>query len=272
MVAVQDQNTVKIHVHTFTPENVLAYFHAYGEFTRLKIENMSLQHHEMMNELKKDRAVAAVVNGSGIARVFRSMGADVVLERSTVQELSVGEVSDAVFASNARQVILLVDDKNLHLLATGVAQVCRDIPIFSVMSVSAADEYAALTILDEESRTEELVSSMEDMVRDSVSVIIRQSDEISNFRELDIIPGDYVAYVCDDYTVNYHELDRLLEAVFAGLPDAKDRESVMIFCSTQEALEKIKPHVQLINRYLPEAEVFLEYGGQNESTYIISVQ
>lgn len=69
LVLVKDGKQVKIHIHTLKPESVMAYFHKFGEFIKLKIENMTIQHHESFIANKKDAAIVAVADGDGIAEL-----------------------------------------------------------------------------------------------------------------------------------------------------------------------------------------------------------
>ena len=84
IVAIREDNVVKVHVHTFTPEKVLAYARGFGEFLTLKIENMALQHNESIKENKKKKkhqkyAIATVASGRGIQEYLTGIGADVII-------------------------------------------------------------------------------------------------------------------------------------------------------------------------------------------------
>ena len=271
VVAVQDKNKVKIHVHTFTPEKVLEYFHQYGEFIKLKIENMSVQHQEILVNDKKKKAVVAVVNGIGIGQVFKDMGVDCVIERSEAFELSVGDISTVIKAENAENIVLLLDDKNLHLVAAGVKEACPESNIFVINSISAADEYAALSIMDLDGDISSAVEEMNEIVGGNITGVIKKSDEISDYNNLDIKPGDYIAALNDQYTDNYDNLEDTVKAMFENLQDADDKESILVFCQNKDALEKMSQLEDIINRYCPNAEIFMTEGNQESSMYIFAI-
>ena len=271
-VLVRNGSQVKLHVHTKKPEEVLTYFHEYGEFRKIKIENMSLQHHEMYAASRKEKAVVAVVNGQGAADTFASLGADVVLQRSAFEELSVGDISNAVYETNAEHVILLVDDKNLHLVIVGVKQACPNVDLYAIDTFCAADIYAALSILDINMPLDKIVEEMQEAVRESVTVIIKQADTVSDFHNLDIRKDDYIASVNGEYTENHPDLGDVLKEAAGMIEDAEDKESVFVFCSDQEALEEFRKYCDVVKEAMPDAELFLEVGGQQENLYMISIQ
>ena len=272
VVAVQDMNVVKIHVHTLKPEKVLAHFHEFGEFRKLKIENMSLQHNEMQGHFRNDKAIVAVVNGSGIADVFKDMGVDVIINRDAKCELSVGAISEGVKEAKADEVVLMLDDKNLHLLTVGVQEVCKDIKVRGINADNAADEYAALSTIDLEKSAEEIAADMNRGIADGLSCIIKKSDTVSDYNDLDIKPGDYVAYVSGEYTANYDNLKDTICAALENAGDVSERESIVAFCCDEQAVDDMEVCTDAIKKYCPYAEVFILPGNQEENYVEMSIQ
>lgn len=89
IVALKKDSLVKLHIHTMTPSKVLELCQSYGEFLKVKIENMSLQHNntisssdttEVKSSERKQFGVVAVAAGEGIKKLFYERGADVVAD------------------------------------------------------------------------------------------------------------------------------------------------------------------------------------------------
>ena len=85
LVFFRDGSIIKVHVHTHTPGEILNHCQQYGEFLTIKVENMTLQHHEnhMDERFKKGRkafGVVAVASGAGLVDTFKELGADIVIE------------------------------------------------------------------------------------------------------------------------------------------------------------------------------------------------
>lgn len=272
VVAIQDRKQVKVHVHTLKPENVLRHFHEFGEFIKLKIENMSVQHNELENNDKKEKAVVAVVNGDGIASVMKEMGVDAVVDRHADSELSVGDISDAVKAVNAKNVLILLDDKNLHLLSVGIREVCKGINIHVIKGVSAADEYAAMSIFNTDDSFDSITENMEAAVAENTVCVIKKSEEVSDYNKLDIKPGDYMASVNGVYTSNFDNIADVLEAMLKGVENPGDKESIVVFCRDEQAHKNLEENKKIFEKYCPSAEIYILEGGQEENMYMISVQ
>ena len=100
LVFFRDGSIIKVHVHTFTPGEILNHCQKYGEFLTLKIENMTLQHHENHMEERfhkkgKPYGVVAVATGAGLTQTFRDMGADEVIEGGQTMNPSADDIIHA---------------------------------------------------------------------------------------------------------------------------------------------------------------------------------
>ena len=272
VVAVRDKNKVKIHVHTLTPEKVMAFFHEYGEFAKIKIENMSLQHNEMIEHARREKAVVAVVNGDGIADVLKEMGVDEIVYRDAKKELSVGEIAAVLKRVNAKNTVLLLDDKNLHLVAVGVREACKDINLFTADAKTAAQQYAALSTADLTADCKEIVEKMNGAISDCITLTVKKADDISDYNNLDIKAGDYMAEVYGEYTLNNSDFSEVLAEALKKIEKSDEAEAVMAFCSNDEALENVNKCKPLILKYLKNAEVFAVKGNQEENYVQFAIQ
>ena len=201
VVAFQTGTMVKIHVHTMTPDKVLAFCQQYGEFLTIKIENMSLQHNNTVQEApvatqRKPYGVVAVCAGEGIRQLFLERGADAIVEGGQSQNPSTEDFLQAFRQLNAETILVLPNNSNIILTAKQAAGMYPDAEVRVVESRTVGDGYAALAMLDTDSGdTEqivgELTEAMEGVVTASVSRCVRNVE----LQDIAVKKGDYIGFV-----------------------------------------------------------------------------
>lgn len=157
----------KVHVHTNTPDKVLAYMLERGQISEVHIHNMQLQSEERSASLDSDPAVeerkaigfVAVAPGSGNAKILESLGVDVVVSGGQTMNPSTKDLLDAVSKVNADAVIILPNNSNIILAAQSCVALA-DIPCAVVPTKSVPQAFAALFSFDESASLEENVASM----------------------------------------------------------------------------------------------------------------
>ena len=127
LVFFRDGSIVKVHVHTRTPGDILNHCQQYGEFLTLKVENMTLQHHEnhMDERFKQGRkayGVVTVASGAGLAETFQELGADVVIEGGQTMNPSVERFIQAFNEIEADTIFVLPNNSNILLTARQAAE------------------------------------------------------------------------------------------------------------------------------------------------------
>lgn len=151
IVAVQDGKRVKVHIHTVTPEAIMAHSRRFGEFLTFKLENMQVQHNERdkalsVNAPRKPLAIAAVVNGDGMKRLFRALGCDAVIDGGDTMNTSSQEFIDAVAPLNADAVAILPNNPNVILAAEQAAAISGAAHVTVLPSRSVAEGYFAIAM------------------------------------------------------------------------------------------------------------------------------
>lgn len=131
LVEVRDGDTVKVHVHTLNPGNILSYAQQYGEFIKIKVENMSEQHTELLSseevkptakeEPMKEYGLIAVGVGSGVVDMFKDLRADYVVSGGQTMNPSTEDFVEAIKAVHAKNIIILPNNSNIVMAA---AQAC----------------------------------------------------------------------------------------------------------------------------------------------------
>ncbi|MBO5249040.1 MAG: hypothetical protein J6B54_07155, partial [Clostridia bacterium] len=153
MVTAVEDDKVKVHVHTKTPEQVLSYAHRFGEFLTLKIENMSVQHSEKSPCVELftgngggEFAVVAVAHDTVMRDLFLNMGADAVLAGEGNLQPSTKDFLKAFESTGAKRIFVFPNSKNSNLsaLQAGGFYADGEVTVFDTNSVAQC--YAALSM------------------------------------------------------------------------------------------------------------------------------
>ena len=160
IVCFQTGTIVKVHIHTMTPGVVLDRCQTYGEFLTLKIENMTLQHHEaeIRNRFPTEKStepkpygLVTVATGEGIKSTFSDLGADYVIDGGQGKNPSTEDFMEAFDAVNARVIYVLPNNGNIVMAAKQAAKLYQKADVRVVESKNIGDGYAALTMLSYDS-------------------------------------------------------------------------------------------------------------------------
>lgn len=168
IVALRDEDIVKVHVHVQTPGDVLNIAQRYGEFMTIKIENMTVQHNELQaavkpEEKKKPRvkvATVAVAGDDGFKKLFYDMGADCVVSGGQSANPSVEDFLKAFESVNAENIIVLPDNSNVILTAKQAGDLFGGGKVHIVETKNLPQGYGALSIYNPD---EDVEQTLEDM-------------------------------------------------------------------------------------------------------------
>ena len=216
VVTVRSGSILKLHVHTFTPHKVLEFCQSFGEFLKVKIENMTLQHSALRENEEKEQTteiyrveaqserkkfgVVAVASGAGLKQTFIDLGADVVVDGGQSANPSAEEIIEAIESVNADTVFLLPNNGNVTLTARQAAEMYTKSDVRVVESHTVGEGYAALSMYDTGSEDAdeiyaELCEAMEDVLTAEVSKSVRDTE----YGDGTVIrKGDYIGFVGKD--------------------------------------------------------------------------
>lgn len=233
VVAFKTGSAVKVHVHTMTPDKVLAHCQKYGEFLKVKVENMSLQHNNATLDAinisaKKEQdikkyGVVAVASGNGIKEMFTERGADAIVEGGQTMNPSAEDFIEAFKKVNAENILVFPNNSNIILTAKQAATMYKDAKVYIIESKNIGEGYAALSMLDTDSGNtnqiiEELTDAMNGVATAEISKCIRDA-VIDNIEIHDSdyigIEGKNILTVCDNrLQAAYSTIDRLNPAKY----------------------------------------------------------
>ncbi len=273
LVLVQDGSDLKIHIHTLKPEDVLSYFHKYGEFMKLKIENMTLQHHENFLTAVRDCAIVAVADGDGMEELYRSLGVKEVVKGGQSDNVSVQNLLNACKSVRANHVILLPNNKNIIMTAEKVRELCTDSVVHIVPTKSMAEGYCALSLIDAEAPYDEIEKTMLESLEGVHSGFVSVADKSGVYNGITVNAGDYIGVVDDDVIVSSSKNKKTaLKALTAAIPGIGDVEAVTIFCSSYDNISDIEISKAEVSVFCPNAEISVAYGGQEIYDMVILFQ
>lgn len=272
LVAVQTGSIVKIHIHTMTPDRVLALLQGYGEFLKIKIENMSLQHNSLLPEpprgSRKPFAVVAVAAGEGIRRLFAERGADVVLDGGQSHNPSAEEFLAAFAEANAETIFVLPNNGNIVLAACQAAGLWRggDVRVLESHTIGAG--YAALSMLSLDSGNAdeieaELTQAMQGVVTAGVSRSVRSTQQVRS--------GQYIGFVGKDILAAH---DSRLAAACETFERLKKQsfDVCLILWGAQAEQTEAQQLAAHIGAACPGREVYALSGGQEVYDYLLILQ
>ena len=193
---------VKLHVHTLTPDKVLAYCLQFGEFLTVKIENMSLQHSEVNQEKKvkkvrprRDFGLVTVATGEGLINVFKELGADEVIDGGQGKNPSIERFIEAFDDTNADVIFVLPNNSNIIMAAKQASEMYDKSKIIVIETKDVGQAYSVLSMLDYSSEDVEVIAKqMRSDMQDVVTGMITTSIRDANIDGIDIKNGDYIGF------------------------------------------------------------------------------
>lgn len=276
VVTFRKGSIVKIHVHTKTPDRVLSFCQRYGEFLKIKIENMSLQHNNTTlpdttaatGVERKKYGIVAVASGEGIKEMFRERGADRIVDGGQSMNPSTEDFLSAFASVNADTIFVLPNNSNIILTAKLAADMYKSSDVRVIESRSVGDGYAALSMFSpDEDNTEEIVETLVDAMKSSVTAGVSKSIRST----ADVKEGDYIGFRGKDILASgAGRPDVVLETVSSLGFDDYDI-ALIIFGKTVDESEA-EMIVKKIGEKYRGKEAYLVDGKQEIYDYIIILE
>lgn len=281
IVALKDDDVVKVHVHTKEPGIVLHKMRKYGEFLTIKIENMALQHNETMSEeeaeskkLKEHKkyAVVAVAQGEGVCNQFKEFGVDVIVSGNQTMNPSTEDFIKAFKSLDAENIIVFPNNKNIVMAAEQAAKLYKGANVVVIRCVSIPQCFSALTMLDFTSDDLTIiVGNFNEAIRHVVSAEITTAIRSTKVQGVVIRKGDHIGIVDGKMTISSPFKNRIVADLLRKIPNIKDKEVVTLIYGdgiTEE--EKVK-NMEAVQKAFPYLVVGAIDGGQAVYKYLIAI-
>ena len=280
LVLVEDEEIIKVHVHTNDPGKALHEAMDYGSFVTVKIENMRLQHTEkVMSEAEKAPKIAepektfgvvSVSVGRGIDDVFLNLGVDRVVSGGQTMNPSTQDILEAVNQVPAEIVFVLPNNKNIIMAAEQVDALTPK-KVVVIPSTTVPQGITAMLSFNPEGTEEENVAALTDALGTVETMQITYAARNSDFDGYDIHEGDYLALYGKSLCGTSKDIKVLLKALAKKV--AKENKDYITIYYGEDVKEK---HAQkaaaIFQEICPDADVNLLYGGQPVYYYLISAE
>ena len=296
VVAFKEDDIVKLHVHTPNPGTVLNELRRYGEFLTVKIENMALQHEEIIksgadsaagkaggsgsgksSSAKKAEhkhiAIVCVANGDGIKKAFTDFGADIIIDGGQTGNPPASAFIDAYKQLNADHILVLPNNSNIILTAQQSASLYSETQIHIIPTKSVQQCFSALAVInplaeDVEAMLEDVQETVDNVVSGDVAVAIRDAELCGK----QIKTGDYLGMFGEKVvSVTKDKLSALME-MLAAIEDIDDRELLTLFVGKDVSQEEADKAEELMTEKYPDLEITVYNGGQDVYSFLAAVE
>ena len=285
-VVLDDEELIKVHVHSDRPGDVLTEALTYGALQTVKIENMRLQHTAKLEEAQpapgraaapeapaapeKPLGIVSVCAGEGLAGLFRELGADAIVSGGQTMNPSTEDILRAVEASGGKTVIVLPNNKNIIM----AAQQCvglTDREVIVVPSTTVPQGISAMLALDPAASPAEAAEAMNGAIGGVKTISVTYAARDSVFDGREIKEGEYLALQDGKMLCNVPDKEALQKAIGEALA-ACGAEFISIFYGEDVPAGEAEQFSEAVSKCIPEAEISLVSGGQPVYYYLISAE
>lgn len=282
LLVINDDEVVKVHVHTEHPGKVLTWGQQFGDLQTVKVDNMRWQQEEIMKEDQPDQptaaapqetpatAVIAVASGDGVAKLLQSLGVTQVIAGGQTMNPSIQDLADAINQSGAKQALILPNNGNIFMAAEQAAQVA-DIPVQIVHTKTIAQAMSALLEYNPEASLADNQTAMESVLGNVASGEVTVAVRDTQLNGQTIHKDDYMGIVDGEIVAVAPTVEAAAEKMVAAMLD-EDSEVVTILYGadgSKEAAEALKEQILTQD---DELDVQIYEGDQPVYPYLISVE
>ena len=280
LVLVDDEEIIKVHVHTNDPGKALHEAMDYGSFVTVKIENMRLQHTEkVMSEAEKAPKIAepektfgvvSVCAGDGLADVFTNLGVDGIISGGQTMNPSTQDILEAVNQVPAETVYVLPNNKNIIMAAEQVDALTPK-HVVVIPSKTVPQGITAMLSFNPEGTEQENTEALTEALATVDTMQITYAARNSDFDGYDIHEGDYLAIFGSALFGTNRDIKVLLRALAEKVRE-DGKEYITIYYGEDIQEKHAQKAADLFQEICPDADVNLLRGGQPVYYYLISAE
>ncbi|MED1469571.1 DAK2 domain-containing protein [Bacillus salipaludis] len=284
LLVIADEELVKVHIHSEKPGEVLTYGQRYGSLINMKIENMRQQHSNIVGEThtplvsdkqnipkeKSEFGIVTVSMGSGIAELFKSIGANAVIEGGQTMNPSTEDIVKAVKEVNAKKVYILPNNKNIIMAAQQAADVTEE-DIYVIPSKTVPQGLAALLAFNPSTDAETNNTAMKDAMQHVKTGQITFAVRDTQIDGLEIEKDDFMGIAEGKIIVkNKAKIKAAEELLFKMLDD--DSEILTILYGEDVTEAEVKMLAEYVEEQYPDVEIEIHNGAQPLYSFIFSIE
>ena len=281
MLVIDEDDMVKVHIHTNHPGFVLEQAVKIGELVNIKIENMREQHTDIVggamdSSEKKEKtphretAVVAVANGEGLIATFKELGVTNIIHGGQTMNPSTEDILNAVEEANADNVFVLPNNKNIVLAAQQAADIadCNVVVIESKtipQGICAMMSFSAEASADD--NAENMAAAMENVTSGNVTHAVKDTEidgmEIHEGNIIGVSGGHILSAEEDIFTATVSLVKQIAD---------EDSEIITLYYGEDETEDTAQEIADAIEEIFPDADILVANGGQSVYYYIVSVE
>ena len=296
LVVVKDEDIVKVHVHTLTPGEILNYAQQYGEFIKLKIENMTEQHHnlehgahveehvDLVNEevsleevdpafVDEHNAIIAVSSGSGISQYFKEIGVTLIVSGGQTMNPSSEDFLSVINKLKTDNFFILANNSIIVMAANQAADLASETGrnVFVIPSKTIPQGIVAALNFDPESDPEENLKNMKYSLKRIKSGEVTFSIRDCELNGIKIAKDDFIGiFEKDIVTGDKDKFDCLLNLIDKMIDE--DSALLTIFLGEDVSREDIFESKKKIENKYPDLNIDIKEGHQNIYSFLIGVE
>ena len=273
MVFVRDEDLIKVHIHTNEPNQALGYALTIGELQTIKIENMKLQHENVIHREKpveeKEFGFITVTMGDGFETLFKDLNVDYVIKGGQTMNPSTEDITKAINAVNARKVFILPNNSNI-ILAANQAKELSDKDVYVVPSKTVPQGIAAMIEFSETSTAEDNLEAMTEVLSDVQTAQITYSVRDTVFNDREINEGDILGVANGDISAVGNDINEIALETIEEI--SEDVEILTVYYGEEVDDPMVNDLIARLEEKYPDAEIEMYNGMQPLYYYIISAE
>ena len=278
IVCFQNGTIIKVHIHTKKPYEVIEYAQRFGEFVAFKMENMALQHNEVLAEKeekmkeRKKFAVISIAQGEGLIELFKELGSDIVLDGGKTMNTSTSEMIDAFKEVNADKIFLLTDESNIILAARQARDLYKDSEVRVIETKTIIEGYSALSMMvKEDDNAEEVYNDLVTYSKDVTSCFVAKSSRTSIINGVESEKGKYIEGVGGELVGSQTQRDDAVIDLIDRIPNIQEKSLCILFYGQMVSNAEAEDVSNRISQKYPNLEVGVLSGKQDVYDYLIGI-
>ena len=281
-VFVDDEQIIKLHIHTNDPGAVLTRAIEFGSLATVKIENMRNQHTELTSQSKpaveekktpaieKKYGFVSVCMGDGVADMFRDLGVDNIIKGGQTMNPSTQDIIDAVMNTPAENVFILPNNKNICMVANQASQIVTDRNVIVIPTETVPQGMSAMIAYNPDSEPDDIVNDMQEAMAMVTSMSVTFAVRDTHIDRFSITKGQYLGLVEGKIACVSNDSFSCAKQLTRGMTGAN---YVTVFYGENISEKKAEEYGRIISEKVGDGcDVAVLYGGQPLYDYIISVE
>lgn len=278
LAVVGDEGIIKVHVHTNEPGTALQIALQYGQLVTTKIENMRLQHENLLieNEDKrvkteeKEFAIIVTSMGEGLNKIFKDLRVDHIIEGGQTMNPSTQDFLDAIEKVNAKNILIFPNNSNIIMSANQAKELSEE-NVIVIPTKTIPQCITALLSFDELATVEENEALMLESLSNVSSGQITYAVRDTNMEGIEIKEGNFIGIANGKMSSAKETIEEVMLETLNALVN-EDSAIITLFYGKEILEEEASELSKKISEKYKDMDVEVMYGGQPVYYYLISVE